>query len=77
VAPGSNTTCELQTDEMNCIPAASKAKVGKLPDLVSEIALHAVSFPVPFSIPIPNHLCLGAKPQAVLTHDKATQQRHR
>ena len=22
-------------------------------------------------IPFPNHLCLGAKPQAVQTHDKA------
>jgi len=27
-------------------------------------------------IPFPNHLCLGAKPQAVLWHDKAKQQRH-
>jgi len=27
-------------------------------------------------IPFLNHLCLGAKPQAVLTHDKAKQQRH-
>ena len=27
-------------------------------------------------IPFLNHLCLGAKPQAVLWHDKAKQQRH-
>jgi hypothetical protein len=27
-------------------------------------------------ISFPNHLCLGAKPQAVLKHDKAKQQRH-
>jgi len=27
-------------------------------------------------LPFLNHLCLGAKPQAVLTRDKAKQQRH-
>jgi hypothetical protein len=27
-------------------------------------------------IAFPNHLFLGAKPQAVLTYDKAKQQRH-
>ena len=37
------------------------------------IAAHASCTGV---IPFPNHLCLGAKPKAVLTHDKAKQQRH-
>jgi hypothetical protein len=27
-------------------------------------------------IPFPNHSCLGAKPQTVLEHGKAEQQRH-
>jgi hypothetical protein len=34
------------------------------------------TFPCTRLIPFPNHLCLGAKPQAVLTYDKAKQQQH-